>query len=159
MFIIVDANVLIDYVNADISILTLVSKHLGPVCVASVIVDEVNQISDQDCEDAGLTVIEESVEILASAAEKRGSLSFEDHTCLLLAKNNEWVCLSNDKALHRACREEGIESMWGLRPMIELVRNGSLGKEAAIETALVIQAGNPKHITPKILEEFARKIE
>ena len=41
MLLIVDANVLIDYLKTDSSILALAARHLGVIRVASVILDEV----------------------------------------------------------------------------------------------------------------------
>ena len=159
MLLIVDANVLIDYANTDLSVLTLVNKHIAPIHVPGVVLDEVDQLSEEECENIGLTVLEEPVEILLAAGEKRGALSFEDHVCLLLAKENEWTCVSNDKPLHRACGEEDVAVMWGLRLMIELVGMDMLGKDVALDVAQAIHDSNPKHITPEIIEEFRRKID
>ena len=158
MLLIIDANVLIDYANTDLSVLKLASMHLGSIHVPSVVLDEVDQLSEEDCESIGLIVLEEPVEILLSAGANRGALSFEDHVCLLLAKDKNWTCVSNDKPLHKACREEQVSVMWGFRLMIELVRRECLDKYTAMEIAQAIQISNPRHITPKIIEEFRIKI-
>jgi hypothetical protein len=63
-----DANVLIDYAKTDPSILAIHVRHLGPIYVPSVILDEVDQLDVADCERLGLTVIEEPPEILLAAA-------------------------------------------------------------------------------------------
>ena len=159
MLLIVDANVLIDYINSDIGVLALVSQHIGSVHVPSVILDEVDGLTDEDCENLGFTVLEESVEILMAAGETRGALSFEDHVCLLLANEYEWTCVSNDKSLHRACEGEGVSVIWGLRLMIELVESGYLDKGAALEVASTIHLTNPRHITPEIIDDFKSKID
>jgi len=158
VLLIVDANVLIDYAKSDLSVLTLVASHIGPIHVPSVVLAEVNQLTEDDCESLGLLVLEEPVEILLAAGEKRGALSFEDHVCLLLAKENEWVCVSNDKPLHKACGKEDVEVKWGLRLMIELVELELLDKDVAMEIAQAIHMSNPKHITPAIIEDFRIKI-
>lgn len=158
MLFIIDANVLIDYANTDPSILSLAIKHIGPIFVASVILDEVEQLSVEDCVNLGLRIIEEPVEILIAAGERRGRLSFEDHICLLLAVDNEYICISNDKPLHSACREENVSVMWGLRLMIELVRKGVLDKSSAMEVAEAIHLSNPFHITSEIIAEFKNKL-
>ena len=77
MELVADANVLIDYAKTDPSILTLHVKHFGPIFVPSVILDEVEQLTTSDCETLGLTIVEESLEILLAATEQRGPLSFE----------------------------------------------------------------------------------
>lgn len=158
MLLIVDANVLIDYTNNDISVLSLVSRHVGQIYVPSVILDEVDGLNEEDCLSLGFTVVEESIEVLLSAGEARGALSFEDHVCLLLATENEWTCVSNDKALHGACVEESVAVMWGLRLMLELVDASHLEKDSAIDVAEAIHVSNPRHITPEIIEEFKRKV-
>lgn len=159
MLLIVDANVLIDYANSDPGVLTSVSLHIGPIQVPSVVLDEVGQLSEDDCESLGLIVLEEPVEILLAAGEKRGALSFEDHVCLLLAKENDWICVSNDKPLHKACGKEKVAVKWGLRLMIELVEMELMDKRAAIDIAKAIQVSNPTHITPEIIEEFTKIIK
>ncbi|MGV6815787.1 MAG: hypothetical protein ACWA44_00785 [Thiotrichales bacterium] len=158
MLLIVDANVLIDYANTDASILALCANHLGELYVPRVVLEEVEQLSEAECIDLGLQIVDEPVEILLAAGESRGRLSYEDHVCLLLAKQESWTCLSNDRALHSACCAAGIESIWGLRPMIELVRSGQLDYVTAIETAQAIHESNPRHITEEIIVEFETKI-
>ena len=158
MLLIVDANVLIDYANTDPGVLKLVTSHIAPVHVPSVVLDEVDQLTIEDCSDLGIIIVDEPVDILLSAAEKRGALSFEDHVCLLLAKERNWTCVSNDKPLHRACTDEEVPVMRGLRLMIDLVGAEQLNKEGALDIAEQIQQSNPKHITAEIIEEFRKKI-
>lgn len=158
MLFVIDANVLIDYANTDPSILSLAVKHIGPIFVPSVILDEVEQLSINDCVNLGLTIIEEPVEILDAAVERRGRLSFEDQVCLLLAIDNGYTCISNDKRLHGVCGEENISVMRGLRLMIELVRKDALDKSSAMEVAEAIHLSNPFHITSEIIDDFRKKI-
>lgn len=159
MLLIVDANVLIDYSNSDLSMLTLVSQHVGSIHVPSVILDEVDGLTEEECINFGLIVVEEPIEILLEAGATRGALSFEDHVCLLLAAQNEWTCVTNDKPLHKACSEEDVSVVWGLRLLIHLVEVAQLDRDSAIDVARAIQASNPRHITPEIIDEFVRKID
>jgi predicted nucleic acid-binding protein len=76
MLLIVDANVLIDYANSDPGVLKLVTSHIAPIHVPAVVLDEVEQLSLEDCSDLGILVIEEPLDLLLAAAEKRGALSF-----------------------------------------------------------------------------------
>ena len=156
MLLIVDANVLIDYANTDPGVLKLVTSHIAPIHIPSVVLDEVNQLTIEDCSDLGIIVIEEPLEVLVAASEKRGALSFEDHVCLLLAKEREWTCVTNDKPLHRSCSAEDVPVMWGLRLMIELVQEEQLSKEIALDIAQAIHQSNPKHIPAEIIEEFKK---
>ena len=158
MLLIVGANVLIDYLKTDSSILALAARHLGVIRVASVILDEVEQLGLEDCEDLGLTVVHEPLDILQAAAASAGALSFQDHVCLALAKSHGWICLTHDKPLRRECERNGVEVMWGLRLMIELVHHDALEVSQAHAVAEEIHAINPRHITPAILARFANEI-
>jgi len=158
MELVADANVLIDYAKTDPSILTLHVNHFGPIFVPSVILDEVDQLDVAECESLGLTIVEEPLEILLAASEQRGPLSFEDQVCLLLARANQWTCVTNEKPLHRACKREKVASIWGLRLMIELVHAEQLAKDSAIEVAQAIHRINPRYITLEILERFEAEL-
>jgi len=158
MELVADANVLIDYAQTDPSVLTLHVRHFGPIYVPSVILDEVDQLDAADCESLELTVVEEPLEILVAASEERGPLSFEDKVCLLLARANKWICITNEKPLHRACKQDKIASIWGLRLMIELVHAEQLSRDSAIEVAQAIHRINPRYITPEILERFEAEL-
>ncbi|EIC23602.1 hypothetical protein [Thiorhodovibrio frisius] len=158
MLLIIDANVLIDYAQTNRQILALAARHLGRLQVARVILDEVDQLTEADCHALGLSIVDEPVDLLASAAERGGALSFEDHVCLLLAKQNSWTCVTNDKRLRAECEKEGVSTFWGLRLLIELVRARHLDAEAAAATAQAIHESNPRHITPQILKQLQRQL-
>ncbi|MCE8027066.1 hypothetical protein [Billgrantia aerodenitrificans] len=108
MPIITDANVLIDYCQADLSILGLYAAHIEPVLIPSQIFDEVNQLTLAECERFGLEIVDEPTEILFEATNRRGPLSYPDRVCLYLAKARRMTCITNEKPLHRACQEEEL---------------------------------------------------
>lgn len=141
MELVADANVLIDYAKTDPSILTMHVRHFGPIFVPSVILDEVDQLDVAECESLGLTIVAEPLEILLAATEHRRPLSFEDQVCLLLARANQWTCVTNEKPLHRACKREKVASIWGLRLMIELVH----AEHACQRQCNRSRAGNSSH--------------
>jgi hypothetical protein len=64
MELVADANVLIDYAKTDPTILALYTRHLGPIYVPSVILDEVDQLDISDCASLGLTIVEEPLQII-----------------------------------------------------------------------------------------------
>ncbi|EIJ34506.1 hypothetical protein [Thiothrix nivea] len=159
MLLIVDANVLIDYALADPSILGLASRCLGNVFIPRVILREVKQLDADDCERYGLTIVDEPLEILMQAANSRlGPLSNPDKVCLLLAKANQWICVTNEKPLHKFCKLENVETLWGLRLMLELVACQCLASDTAKRVALEIHRNNPRYITEAIYAEFCRKL-
>lgn len=140
---IVDACVLIDYCDADPSVLRVISRAVGEIRVASPVLDEVDGLDESAATALGLVVVEPSFAMFAAAAVKRGSLSVRDHVCLLLAKEEGWTCVSNDKALRNACKREDISVLWGLEMMGLAVEARALPPSAAAEIAQRIGEVNP----------------
>ena len=85
-FLILDANVLIDYCATDRSILTLISRHVGQIHVPVELLEEVKALDESECDRLGLHVFEPELEQLAAAGKRRPGLSYYDHLCLLVAK-------------------------------------------------------------------------
>ncbi len=158
-FLILDANVLIDYCAADRSVLTLISRHVGLVHVPSVLLEEVEGLDQSECERLGLVVVEPEVALLAAAGTRRPGLSYYDHLCLLAAKAAGWTCVTNDGRLRRECTAEHVAILWGLEPMITLVAGAHLTASEARRVSRGISASNPRFITPTILEAFDAKID
>lgn len=107
---IMDANTLTDYLQTDSTILKLISTYIGPVTIPSPIFDEVKLLTESDCVNLGLRVIEPSLEqVVFEAVSKRGRLSFPDHLCLIIARATEWIsCVTDDVALRNSCVNEGV---------------------------------------------------
>lgn len=129
---ILDANVLIDYVHSELRPLALWAKHVGPVQVPRMLLREVDGLSEEDCARHGLQLVDPSIGQLDEAAENQPGLSFEDRLCLVLARDAGLICATNDRRLRKACRDQGVGLMWGLEIMVLLVRSGRL--ESALAT-------------------------
>lgn len=99
---ILDACVLIDYCEADQTVLGTVSASVGSIHVASTVFDEVDRLDLSGAAALGIQIVEPPLALLQAAEVKRGALSVQDHLCLLMAKTNGWTCVSNDTALRRA---------------------------------------------------------
>ncbi len=158
---IIDAVALIDFRDSDPTILALISSKLGQLVVASPVLDEVNNFDESDCLKYGIKVIEPSFEQLEKAVAKRNenkSLSLMDLICLVLAKENDWVCITNDKRLRRECQNEGVEIYWDLEMLIKLVEKKELLKKEAKEIAYNMHKNNFQ-LTKVILERFNKKID
>jgi len=155
---ILDSNVLIDYCEADRTVLTLAARHVGPIHVPSVLLDEVEGVDASECERLGLVVVESESSLLAAAGRRRPGLSYYDHVCLLSAKAEGWTCVTNDGRLRRECRAEKVPVWWGLELMVPLVSDRHLTAAAAAAVAQAIQAANPLYITDEILRRFAARI-
>jgi predicted nucleic acid-binding protein len=114
---ILDACVLIDFCDADPSVLRVVSRAVGAIHVATPVLAEVEQLDESTAESLGLRVVEPPLSMFAAAARKRGRLSPRDHLCLLMAKAEGWTCVSNDRALRTVWVADGVDVLWGLEMM------------------------------------------
>lgn len=90
---------------------------------------EVRDLSLEHAKSLRLTIVEPSDRQLAEALEKKGRLSFQDLLCLLLARDRGVPCMTNDKALRRACSMNGVEPVWGLEILVLLAGEGSHSRE------------------------------
>jgi predicted nucleic acid-binding protein len=152
---IMDACVLIDFIKADRTVLELVVKHVGPLHVASPIVDEVHEIEDEnELVELGLIIVEPEIEDAFEAAGSSGPTSLQDRLCLLTARRHNFICVTNDKNLRQLCKQKGVEILWGLEILSELHKTGGIPGKEAETIARSIHASNPKHITAAILSRF-----
>ncbi|HID74629.1 MAG TPA: hypothetical protein EYP56_01380 [Planctomycetaceae bacterium] len=154
---VVDASVLIDYIKSDITILTLVSRHIAPIHVASPILAEVQQLSAAAAAKHGLQVVEPSLEQVEAALSRKGRTSFQDRLCALVARENAWICLTSDANLRSFCSELGVTCAWGLEPMHWLVARRRLAASRALAVAKNIARVNP-FVTPEIIARFRTQL-
>jgi predicted nucleic acid-binding protein len=152
-----DASALIDIVDTDPTLLTTVAREIAPVLIPAPVLREVFTLTEEDCNARGLTAIVPTIEQLAEAATTRGSLSEEDHLCLIVARDLGATCVTSDGALYKACVAEGVTVWRGLRPLIALVAVGHLEVRAAIVTVRAIQQSNA-YITTAVIRAFVIEI-
>ena len=153
-----DADVLIDYVASDISVLALASAHVGKVCVLKQTLATVEDLTARDCKKHDIEVIDVDTDVLVEAGAKAGRLSFEDWLCFVVCRDRAWSCLSNDRALLGECRKAGISIRRGLGLMVELVRQNAMSKKRALRVAERIHESNPYHINEHVLAAFLRSL-
>lgn len=154
---ILDACVLIDFWDADPSVITLVVREIGPIHIAENVLSEVSQVDRSAAITAGLTIIEPTFEMMTAAARRRRGLSFQDHLCLLMAREHGWTCVSNDGRLRKACDEDEVPVLWGLEVLAQVVEAGGLPVEAAIELAERMAACN-RYLTQAVIDRFVARI-
>jgi len=100
-FLILDANIVIDFLKCDRTIIKLICSNVGQIFLATPVLSEINEFDENDCTELGITLVEPDLEHLMRASEKKGRLSFQDKLCLLLAKERGWTCVTNDKPLRQ----------------------------------------------------------
>jgi len=155
---IADANVLIDFMEADPSVLSVLASEIGPVMIAAEVLEKVRLLDAATCERLGLTIVEATLDQLMEAGQGRPGLAFDDLVCLVLARDHERCCVTNDRALRTACEASGVDVRWGLEVMLPLVVGEALSAEDAIDVALTIQQNNPAFITEAIVRRFKAEV-
>ena len=154
----IDANVIIDYQNADMTPLVLLNRYVGKAHVLPEIVREVKGLAIADCQRYGFVIVEATPEQKITAEiEKNMKLSFQDHLCRIVAASSNFVCVTNDKELLKECEKDGIATLRGLKLMEIIVSKSGMSGHDAIAIAEQIQKTNP-HITQKIIETFKKNI-
>ena len=106
-----DACVLIDYIESCSEILTMAARHIGPVVVTTMVLNETDQIDREMAEELGLTVIEPVLEILVEKSRTGGSPSRSDKVTFAVAKCEGCTCWTSDKGLRKLCGEHGIDEV------------------------------------------------
>ena len=153
-----DADALIDYVNSNKNIILVATKTLYDIYVPlTVMKEEIRQLSEDEANSLGIRIFEPTFNQINKANKEIKGLSFEDKICFIIAKENNWTCITNDKNLRNKCYKEGIEIMWGLQLMLELYAEKYICKEEAIDTVWKIHKSNSR-ITKDIVEDFIRKL-
>lgn len=151
-FLILDANIIIDYVQSDRTLLKLISDHIGTIYLAMPVLEEINELDENECERLGIQIVEPEIEAVLEASATRGPLSFQDHLSLILAKEYHWTCVTNDKPLRVACKQEHVPMLWGIELICMLVETEGLDADSASEIILDIHWNNPKYITKSIVQ-------
>lgn len=131
---------------------------MAPVHVVREVVDEVKNLS-LNCRNLGLTVIGIETEELLELATLPRALSRHDRLSLQACRENDWICVTNDRLFRRICGEHGVRKRWGLEIMLDLVSAGALSASHALGTARHIRANNPHHISEEILERFSSRLD
>jgi rRNA-processing protein FCF1 len=152
-FLIFDANALIDYCNTDRALLRKVSVCIAPICIPYPVLEEADQLTEKMCPSLKIEVVDYTLGELETVTQRCGSLSFQDRLCLELAQSRQGTCVTNDKPLRRHCDSEKISLLWGLQPLLILVRLGQLSVRAATHVAEKMQAGN-HFLTQDLIDNF-----
>jgi len=157
-FLILDANTLIDFCKCDKTIIKLICTHVGQIHLATPVLSEIKEINEGECIELGIKLVEPELGQVMLAVDKKGSLSFQDNICLILAKEHGWTCVTNDKPLRRMCKKEGIPLIWGIQLICILVESGGLPVKHARNIIIEIQENNPKYITDIIVQKAFKRL-
>lgn len=154
-----DADVVIDFQRSDLGVLGLAARCFGSVAVLLPVLEEIDGLTAEVCAHHGIEVIEPTEEQSARADEEPSRISVTDRLCFVVAREERWICVTNDRRLGNLCRRHRVPTMYGLRLMIELVAAGALPRPRAEEVARQIQAQNWLRINDRILAEFRAHLD
>ena len=154
---ITDSCVLIDYAKSAKDALMMLAREVRVVVPRILLVEEVHDLSINEAISLGLDIIDAPTEALLEAARMPRPLSSFDWLCLILARDNHWTCVSNDKRLRAQCLSVGVRTQWSLEPLVLLVRRKKLPKERAEKIARAMAEQNPFVGTP-IIRRFISRI-
>lgn len=157
MFLLLDANVLIDFVDAGDEILGVIGTCVGSIQVARPVLAEVAQLTVERAAQLNIVVHDLEAEFMSACLKhKLPGLSFQDQVCLELARQHTWTCVTNDKRLRQACETRDVAVLWGLELLLRGVDAGGMSREDAIRIAESIAAANP--YLKSVLPEFRSKL-
>ncbi|MFA6569475.1 MAG: hypothetical protein WCS96_14790 [Victivallales bacterium] len=148
-----DANILIDYFDNNKNVLKLATEHCYDIYVPVQVFEEVEQMGESDAEKLGIRLVEPTIAQLSEAVNDDNSLSDEDRLCFIIARDNKWICATNEKRLRNKCIRENVETIRGLKIMLELNALRKLGKQEAINTARKIKESNPR-LAEEVVKDF-----
>ena len=133
-YLLLDSNIVIDYLAADSKIFFLISERLGEPTFADAMIHEIMEFGvDGDLSHYGLSkvfVLAEDLDAAKRNAE-HGKLSEEDWICLLTAKRRGYCCVTNDERLRCRCESENIPTIRGHRLILDLCAEGGISVEYA----------------------------
>jgi hypothetical protein len=155
---ITDSCVLIDYARSSIETLTRLCETTKVYVPRILLVEEVQDLTIAEAERIGLGIVDPPTELVQKAAGLPGPLSFYDWLCVLMASENRWTCVSNDKKLRTECRGRGVKTQWSLEPLVLLVTHGTLARDKAITTARAIAEMN-SYLSESIVDRFVKRLE
>jgi len=157
-FLILDACVIIDFVEVDRTLFKIVRDAVGVVHVATrVLHNEVTKLDASDVEALGVKLVTPSLAMMSEAALAGGGLSPRDWVCVLLAEERGWTCVSNDKRMRAECTRRSVDVLWGLELIAMAVEAGALPATAAGDVGREICRLNPR-MTAAVLAAFLKRV-
>ena len=148
-----DADVVIDYQHSDLTVVSLIAKHLGPLAVITAVIDEVDGLARKDFLELGVEVLSPTTAQWQRARDLDSGANFTDRMCLVVAGDEGRICVTNDRTLRNLCLRLGVRTRFGLGLMVDLVGVGAMTRQHAEQVATKIRDTNP-YITGRVLRRF-----
>ena len=109
-----DANVLIDLLDSDFSVLSDVKKHVAEIFVLrDIFTNELPDLSEPDCHEVGLVIINPKKHVSKASETKLGQLTPEDRLNLFTSIDSGFSLVTNDVKLRKACEKRQVKVIGG----------------------------------------------
>ncbi len=155
---ITDSCVLIDYAKSARDAIERLCEVTSVFVPRILLVEEVRDLTLTDAEEIGLTIVDPPLELVQKAARLPKPLSFYDWLCVLMASENRWTCVSNDRRLRATCRERGVATQWSLEPLVLLVVEAEMNRDKAIAIARAMAELNP-YLGRAVVDRFIKRLQ
>ena len=155
----IDADVLIDYLGSDIFVLRHVKFHVGDIFTINQVFKEVGGLDIQTCQQVGLEILVPDKRIEKMAEQKIGQLSKNDKLILFTAKEHGAEVVTNDSHLRLTCLNYEIKVLRGLRLLIELIEKSDYPIDNMIKIVENICENNQLYINHRIVDRFIKIVK
>lgn len=137
-----DANVLIDFYQAKPKLLKILCSEFQ-VKIPKLVMDEIEEFTALEAIDFGMEIIDSEIAEppLENISKK---LSFQDKSCISLAKKLNASCLTNDKKLKEYLDRFQIKTYWGLEIILSFYEKKLLTNEEITEIGNKVFSMNPR---------------
>lgn len=153
---VIDANVLIDFLDTEENLLHLYSKHISTLVTPEQVFDEVKQLSESKSEQLLIqipTATDEQVNKALDLYLTNRRNTFPDYLCYIFARDLQSPLITNDTRLSKYCSLEGIEVIRGLRVILILFENSLLDEKNSMKYAKEMIESN-KWLKEILFDEF-----
>jgi hypothetical protein len=155
---VLDACVLIDYLDEDAELLRMITEHLHEVIVPRPVLTQVTNLTEKGAIALGLQVFVPTEIQFQEASIRRGRLSFEDHLCLVIARDVGAPCATSDVHLIKACRAANLEHREAWAPLLDLVKLGEIGEDRCHDAVRSMRDRNGAYITTAVFQVFEKRL-
>lgn len=143
-------------------ILKVFGKRVGRLYISDHTPEmDASRLPRDACEKAGIRMHEPSVAQFVEAVhmEHPRALSNADRLNVIIARDMPATLVTNDRLQRRFAGDHGVEVIWGIKMVEELVGLRELTEEAAISVLQRIRDHNPRYVSDDIVKGFIANME
>lgn len=143
-------------------ILKVFGKRVGRLYISDHTPEmDASRLPRDACQKAGIRVHEPSIAHFVEAVHMQHprALSNADRLNVIIARDMPATLVTNDRLQREFAGDHGVEVIWGLNLVEELVKVRKLTDEAAISVLQRIRDHNPRYVSDDIVKRFIAKMK